>query len=226
MTPMMKMSFAILVLSAVPVFAQAAAPPALQKAVSVQMAVTLNAASMPEADDSGAWVVAVTADNKLFFGPDPVSREELANIMKSISHKLDAKLYIKADARAQFSSVRDVMDLGHQAAFAASVFLTSQREYVAPGTVAPPKGLLIAPPPGSEEGSVVLGLFAKSGAEPVTRVNNQIIPPGALQTVLTQILQGRTDKMIILKADGRLPFSEIARVVDLCKSPGAQVAIP
>lgn len=134
MTRMMKMSCAILAFCAVPLFARATAPPALEKAFSVQMAVTSNAASMPEADNPGAWVVAVSGDNKLYFGPDPVTPEELANLMKGISHKRDAKLYIKADARARFSLVRDVMDLGHQAGFVASVFLTSQREYVLPGT--------------------------------------------------------------------------------------------
>jgi biopolymer transport protein ExbD len=225
MTRMMKISCAILAFSAVPLFAQATAPPALGKAFSVQMAVTSNAASMPEADNAGAWVVAVSGDNKLYFGPDPVTPEELANLMKGIPHKRDAKLYIKADARARFSLVRDVMDLGHQAAFVASVFLTSQREYVAPGTVAPPKGLPIAPLPASEEGSIVIGMFAASRPGTVTKVNNQMVPSSALQTVLTDLLQGRNDKMVILKADGLLPFFEVVRVVDLCKSLGAQVAI-
>lgn len=224
MTHMMKMSFAILVLSAVPLFAQATAPPPLQKAFGVQMAVTSNAESMPEADNLGAWVVAVSGDNKLYFGPDLVTPEELANLVKSIPHKRDAKLYIQADAHARFSSVRDVMDLGHQAAFVASVFLTSQRQYVAPGTVAPPKGLQVTPLPGSEEGSIVVGVFTASRG-PVTKVNNQIIPAGTLETLLTELLRGRTDKMVILKADGHLPFSEVVRVVDLCKSLGAQVAM-
>ena len=225
MTYKTKISFAIVILSAVPLFAQATAPHTLEKTFSVQMAVTSSAAPMPEADNLGAWVVAVSGDNKLYVGPDPVTPEELANLMKSISHKRDAKLYIKADARARFSLVRDVMDLGHQAAFVASVFLTSQREYVPPGTVAPPKGLPIAPLPASEEGSIVIGIFTASRPGTVTKVNNQIVPSGVLQIVLTDLLQRRTDKMVILKANGPLPFSEVVRVVDLCKSLGAQVAM-
>src|SRR5271165_1528858 len=158
MTHMMKMSFAVLVLGAASLFAQAAPPP-LQKAFSVQMAVTSNAVSMPEADTLGAWVVAVSDASKLYFGPDTLTAEELANIMKSIPHKRDVKLYIKPDVRARFSTVQEVMDMGHQAGFVASVFLTSQRQYVAPGTVAPPKGLPIAPLPASEDGALVVGLF-------------------------------------------------------------------
>src|SRR5260370_35408831 len=71
MARMMKMSCAILAFSAVPRFAQATAPPALGKAFSVPMAVTPNAPSMPEADNLGSRVVAVSGDNKLSFGPDP-----------------------------------------------------------------------------------------------------------------------------------------------------------
>lgn len=52
-----------------------------------------------------------------------------------------------------------------------------------------------------------------------------MVPSSALQTVLTDLLRGRHDKMVVLKADGRLPFSEVVRVVDLSKSLGAQVAM-
>jgi biopolymer transport protein ExbD len=65
----------------------------------------------------------------------------------------------------------------------------------------------------------------RPGPGTVTKVNNRMVPSPALPTVLTDLLQGRNDKMVILKADGRLPFSEVVRVVDLCKSLGAQVAM-
>jgi hypothetical protein len=51
MTRVMKMSCAILAFCAVPLFAQATAPPALEKAFSVQMAVTSNARTHAEADN-------------------------------------------------------------------------------------------------------------------------------------------------------------------------------
>ena len=225
MTHILKTPLAILVLTAAPLFAQATAPPPLQKAFSVEMAVTSSASPMPEADDPGAWVVTVSSENKLYFGPDVVTAEELANLMKSIPHKHDAKLYIKAAARARFSTVQDVMDLGNQAAFDVLVFLTSQLEYVPPGTVEPPKGLQVEPLPKSEEGSIVVGLFRAARSGPVTKVNNQIIPGGALPSVLTQLLQGHSGKTVIVKAEGILPFSEVVRVVDLCKSLGAKVAM-
>ena len=57
--------------------------PALQKGVSVQMAITNNATPMPEADKKDAWIVAVTAPGQLYFGTDAVSAEQLSEEMKA-----------------------------------------------------------------------------------------------------------------------------------------------
>ncbi len=91
--------------------------PALQKGVSVQMAATSNATPMPAADNDDAWIVTIGADGKLYFGADPVDADGLTNDMKIHPRKRDAKLYIKADARAPFSSVEKVMQIGRKAVF-------------------------------------------------------------------------------------------------------------
>ena len=59
--------------------------------------------------------------------------------MKTHPRNREAKLYIKADARAPFTSVEKVIDVGRQALFQTPVLLTSQREPIAAGTVVPPK---------------------------------------------------------------------------------------
>ena len=45
----------------------------MQRGVSVQMAVTSNATSVPDADSNDAWIVTVTADGSLYFGADPMT---------------------------------------------------------------------------------------------------------------------------------------------------------
>ena len=40
----------------------------LRQGVSVQMARTTNATAYPAADNADAWIVAVTADGRLYFG--------------------------------------------------------------------------------------------------------------------------------------------------------------
>ncbi len=57
--------------------------PALQQGVSVQMAMTNHAQPVPAADDQDAWVIAVTADGKLYFGAHPETSEGLLEKMKS-----------------------------------------------------------------------------------------------------------------------------------------------
>ena len=102
--------------------------PALQKGISVQIAATSNATPMPAADNEDAWIVTIAADGKLYFGADPVDAEDLTNDVKIHPHKRNAKLYIKADARAPFNSVEKVLEIGHNAYFESVVFLTNQNE--------------------------------------------------------------------------------------------------
>ena len=58
--------------------------PALQKGVSVQMASTTGAAQLADADNPDAWIVTVTANGDLYFGVDPVTPENLLEMMKSL----------------------------------------------------------------------------------------------------------------------------------------------
>src|SRR5260370_15958459 len=77
----------------------------MQRGVSVQMPATNNATPVPDADQTDAWVVAVTADGSLYFGADPMTRERLADSMTTHPRNREAKLYIKADTRAPFGPV-------------------------------------------------------------------------------------------------------------------------
>src|SRR5260370_6566652 len=70
----------------------------MQRGVRVQMPVTSNATSMPDADQNDAWVVTVAADGSLYFGADAMTLDALADCMKTHPRNREAKLYIKADA--------------------------------------------------------------------------------------------------------------------------------
>ena len=84
--------------------------PALQKGVSVQMAVTNNATPMPEADKQDAWILAVTATGQVYFGTEAVSAEQLSEEMKTRPRNRNAELYVKADARAPYASVKKTLE--------------------------------------------------------------------------------------------------------------------
>jgi len=197
--------------------------PALQKGVSVQMAGSSNATPMAAADNSDAWVVTVTADNKLYFGADLVDADGLAKEMMIHPRKREAKLYIKADARAQFSSVEKVMKIGRKAYFESAVFLTNQNEKPALGKMIAPQGFevfLTAAP------SNAVVIEVRNPDEPSLRINDQEVAQANLQTALNQSLQNRGDRIVEIKAEGSIPFAQVAQLMDACASVKAKVVIP
>jgi biopolymer transport protein ExbD len=195
----------------------------LQRGVSVQLAATTNAASMPDADNHDAWIVTVTADGSLYFGIDPVTPASLADEMKRLPRNRDQKLYIKADARAPFADVKRALAAGHEVAFETAVFLSSQPESSAAGTMVPPKGLEVLLGPLSN--SIVVQVSNGGHQGPTLKINNQQIPAAALQTTLTQLLQNRSEKVVTVNADGQLPFADVIHVIASCRSAGARIAL-
>ena len=101
----------------------------------MQMAVTNNATPMPEADKQDAWIVAVTAPGQMYFGTEAVSAEQLSEEMKSHPRNRTAKLYIKADARAPYSTVKKTLQAAKEVMFDNAVLLTKQPEAPALGRV-------------------------------------------------------------------------------------------
>jgi biopolymer transport protein TolR len=200
----------------------------MQRGVSVQMPVTSNATSVPDADHNDAWVVTVTGDGSLYFGADPMTREGLADWMKTHPRNREAKLYIKADARAPFASVEQVLEVGRRALFEAPVLLTSQREPIAAGTIVPPNGLevLIAPTLPAGTVATVVQLLNSGQQRPLLRVNGDEISWSALEGTLRRHFQKGDEKIILLKADQRLPFGQVVQVIDVCRSTGAKVFLP
>jgi biopolymer transport protein ExbD len=195
----------------------------LQKGVSVQMAATSNAISMPEADYNDAWVVTVTADGSLYFAADAMTPEALSDWMRSHPRNREAKLYIKADARAPFADVRRVLAAAHEVGFNAPVFLTSQTESRTPGVMLPPKGLEVEVGPHSDAATVVVQV--NSGQPPVFQVNDQEIPATDLQDTLRRLLQSRSDTPVLVKTHGPVLFAPVVHAIDACRSIGAKVMI-
>src|ERR1035438_1409874 len=87
--------------------------PMLSKGVNVNMVKTHNPIKMVEADKEDAILVAVTRDGKVFLSPGNslTLPEQLGPKVKDLQqNRQDKTVYLKADARARFSSVTDVID--------------------------------------------------------------------------------------------------------------------
>jgi biopolymer transport protein ExbD len=87
--------------------------PMLSKGVAVNMVKTHNDIKMQEADREDAIIIAVTRDGKVFLSPGNTMMQidQLPQKVKDLQqNRADKTVYLRADARARFSSVTDVID--------------------------------------------------------------------------------------------------------------------
>jgi biopolymer transport protein ExbD len=87
--------------------------PMLSKGVAVNMVKTHNDIKMQEADKEDAILIAITRDGKVFLSPgnSMIQVDQLPQKVKDLQqNRSDKTVYIRADARARFSSVTDVID--------------------------------------------------------------------------------------------------------------------
>ena len=87
--------------------------PMLSKGVAVNMVKTHNDIKMQEADKEDAILIAITRDGKVFLSPGNtmVQVDQLPPKVKDLQqNRSDKTVYIRADARARFASVTDVID--------------------------------------------------------------------------------------------------------------------
>jgi biopolymer transport protein ExbD len=200
--------------------------PALQKGISVELASTSNAAPMPDADNANAWIVAVTDNGTVYLGIDPITLAAVTDEMKSRPRGREQRLYIKADARTPYADVMRILEGARAAGVTAPTLLTAQQESPAPGAIVPPQGLeIFLDPPALSSGSIMVQVLSSGQQSPIFKINHQTVSWEALQSTLAQAFQNRSDKLILVKADGQLSFAQVVRVIDTCRSAGAKVIL-
>lgn len=85
--------------------------PMLSKGISVDLAKTKNPIVMTAADDEDAVLIAVARDGKTYLGNDIMPPDVLPSRVKDmLTNKLDKTVYVKADSRAKYKGVVDVVD--------------------------------------------------------------------------------------------------------------------
>ncbi len=103
--------------------------PMLQHGVSVDMAKVNNPESMPDADKEDALLVSVMRDGTVYFGTDKLPADQLTGKVKDrLANRVDKRVFVKADARAQFGSVVEVVDNVRAAGVDQLGLLTEQRK--------------------------------------------------------------------------------------------------
>jgi len=110
--------------------------PMLQHGVPVDMAKVENPQQMPDADKEDALLVAVMRDGTVFFGTDKIAVDQLTDKIKDrLVNRTDKRVFIKADQRAKYGSVVEVVDNVRSAGVDQLGLLTDQKKQ---GSLAPP----------------------------------------------------------------------------------------
>ncbi|MGH9571556.1 MAG: ExbD/TolR family protein, partial [Candidatus Angelobacter sp.] len=87
-----------------------------------------NPMQMPDADKEDALIVAVQRDGSIFFDTQRVGPEELTQKVKDrVASRTDKRVYVRADARAKYKSVVEVVDNVRSAGVDQLGLLTEQR---------------------------------------------------------------------------------------------------
>ena len=87
--------------------------PMLTKGASVVMVKAKNPIAMKDADKEDAILVAVTRNGEVFLSPGNkrITVEDLPGKVRDLqTNKLDKTVYVKADMRAKYEKVEDVVD--------------------------------------------------------------------------------------------------------------------
>ncbi len=107
--------------------------PMLQHGVSVDMAKVNNPESMPDADKEDALLVSIMRDGTVYFGTDKLPADQLTGKVKDrLANRVDKRVFVKADARARFGSVVEVVDNVRAAGVDQLGLLTEQRKAATP----------------------------------------------------------------------------------------------
>jgi len=113
--------------------------PMLSKGVSVDMVKTVNPVTMQAADKSDAIIIAVTRDGKTYLNTTQMKADDLPGKVKDmLTNRLDKMCFVKADSRARYEKVVDVVNNLRAAGVDQLGLLTEQmQQKKTPGAAAP-----------------------------------------------------------------------------------------
>jgi biopolymer transport protein TolR len=113
--------------------------PMLQKGVSVDLAQVNNPESMPDADKEDALIVAIMRDGIVYFGKEKITPDQLTEKIKDrLASRTDKRVFVRADARAKFGAVVEVVDNVRAAGVDDLGLLTDQKRQTTPPATPPP----------------------------------------------------------------------------------------
>ena len=104
--------------------------PMLQRSQTVELAKAVNPIQMPDADKEDSLIVAVMRDGKVYFDTELIrDRGDLTQkIRDRVTNRVNKEVFVKADARAKYKNVVDVVDDVRSAGVDQLGLLTEQKQ--------------------------------------------------------------------------------------------------
>ncbi len=85
--------------------------PMVQNKVNVELAKSVDATPMPDADKEDSVVMAITRDGKVYLGANQVAMSDLGpKVSDLLQNKTSKEIFLRADARAHYGSVMEAVD--------------------------------------------------------------------------------------------------------------------
>jgi|HubBroStandDraft_4_1064222.scaffolds.fasta_scaffold08419_4 biopolymer transport protein TolR len=196
---------------------------ALQRGISVELAPTRNALPMPDADNEDSLIVTVTDNGGVYLGVDPIALDALGERIRGHLSDPKQQFYLKGDARSPYADVLKVLQVARGVGTEWPILLTGQHE--SPGRKGwdPPEGLQVrvGRPPTSGLAPTVISVLDTGHRFPTLEINDNRTPWATLQSTLAQFLRNLDKRVVLVKADGALPFAQVVHVVDVCRAAGS-----
>jgi biopolymer transport protein ExbD len=177
-----------------------------------------------------AIVIAVTRNASVFLGPDKVDPTQLGSrIRDKLADKTDKTIYLRADARAKYRDVEDVIDAMRSVGAEEFGLLTQRKEdsqlgdYLWIGNpLLKSVGLEVFSPssPDSprwtpQDGTVTVQVIYRPNAAPAYTINDTDVKHAELQSKLTEIFASRPYRVMWVTGEDNLRFSDVADVIDI-----------
>lgn len=122
--------------------------PMLSKGISVDMVRTSNPIAMQAADKDDAVLVAVTRDGSVFLKTTKMPPDALPQKVKDmLTNKLDKTVFLRADARARYEKVVEVVDNLRSSGVDQLGLLTEELKKKTESSTTPAAGGAVTPAP-------------------------------------------------------------------------------
>lgn len=103
--------------------------PMLQKDISVDLTKVNNPEQMPDADKDDAVVVAITRNGYVFLGRERTSPDKITDAVKDrLANQVNKRVFVRADARAKYKDVVEIVDDIRSAGVDQLGLLTDQKQ--------------------------------------------------------------------------------------------------